>query len=590
MRRWIIWLAATLMVGLAFVSPVSAVNVNNFTITNYDMKMSLSRDDEGRSRLKTVETITAQFPNYDQNRGIERAIPANYDGHNVSLEVESVTKPDGSAWEYTTYRDRNDNLVVRIGNADRYVHGQQTYVITYTQRDVTKSYTDTGKDEFYWDTNGTEWQVPIGRLSVELSVDDSIKAALTGDAFCYQGKTGSTGRCQINHDDGVFAATVMNLAPRENVTLAIGFTADTFTGYQPTLMERLFAIWPIVQAVIVPLGFFLTIWIIAKFVRATSRSREMGTIVPEYLPPKDVSVTAAAKIAKGAYGSVMAAQLIDLAVRHYIKLVEGKNQTLFGSKPRYSVEIIKSIDDLKDEEKELLSDMFGHLPSVGESLNLNTLKNNTAYYSRTTDNEKKLRDLIVEKYGLKVVDEGLKKWLRRTAAGILLLSILTLSPFLPTVAIVAFVLSFSARTLTDKGLALKRYLSGLKDYIKVGEQERIKMLQSPEGAEKVSEIAEDANDPSQRVVLYEKVLPYAVLFNQEKEWSKQLGQYYEKTGQQPDWYTGRTAFNAAAFSSAMNTFATSTSTYGGASSSSSGGSSGGGFSGGGGGGGGGGGW
>ena len=113
------------------------------------------------------------------------------------------------------------------------------------------------------------------------------------------------------------------------------------------------------------------------------------------------------------------------------------------------------------------------------------------------------------------------------------------------------------------------------------------MSQSPERAEKVD--IKDPTKPAQLVKLYERVLPYAVLFGQEKEWSKRLGEYYARTNSSPDWYTGNTAFNAVVFSSMMSNFSTAVSTTS-ASSSSTGGSSGGGSSGGGGGGGGGGGW
>jgi uncharacterized membrane protein len=114
------------------------------------------------------------------------------------------------------------------------------------------------------------------------------------------------------------------------------------------------------------------------------------------------------------------------------------------------------------------------------------------------------------------------------------------------------------------------------------------MLQSPEGAEKVGDI--DGSDSGQLVKLYERVLPYAVLFGVEKEWLKQLGAYYDTTNSQPDWYAGNSAFNAVVFASALGSFSDQSSSYGSSSSSSSGGSDGGGFSGGGGGGGGGGGW
>ena len=98
------------------------------------------------------------------------------------------------------------------------------------------------------------------------------------------------------------------------------------------------------------------------------------------------------------------------------------------------------------------------------------------------------------------------------------------------------------------------------------------------------------NDKGRLVKLYERVLPYAILFGQEKDWSKQIGQYYEQAGAQPDWYSGIGAFNAANFATSMNSLNYSVTNTGSSYSSSTGGSGGGGFAGGGGGGGGGGGW
>ncbi len=165
---------------------------------------------------------------------------------------------------------------------------------------------------------------------------------------------------------------------------------------------------------------------------------------------------------------------------------------------------------------------------------------------------------------------------------------MTLSPVLLIAGIVSLVCASQLQPLTDSGLDLRRYLAGLKLYIGVAEEERLKLLQSPEGAEKSG--VGSVDNAKQLVKLYERVLPYAVLFGQEKDWSKQLGQYYEQNGSQPDWYSGHTAFSAALFASSMNDFSSTTNSYAAASSSSGSGSSGGGSSGGGGGGGGGGGW
>ena len=84
--------------------------------------------------------------------------------------------------------------------------------------------------------------------------------------------------------------------------------------------------------------------------------------------------------------------------------------------------------------------------------------------------------------------------------------------------------------------------------------------------------------------LYEVLLPYAVVFGQEKRWAQELAVLYGEHGS-PGWYSGSSGFSASAFSSGISTLSASSAS---SSASSSGGSSGGGSAGGGGGGGGGG--
>jgi uncharacterized membrane protein YgcG len=137
----------------------------------------------------------------------------------------------------------------------------------------------------------------------------------------------------------------------------------------------------------------------------------------------------------------------------------------------------------------------------------------------------------------------------------------------------------SHRPLTAAGAEARDHLHGLKQFIEWAEADRIRMLQSPQGAERVPV---DVSDPRVKLKLYEKLLPYAVVFGQEKKWADELAVLYGE-GNSPGWYAGSTGFNAAAFSAGISTLSSSASA-----SSSSGGSSGGGSAGGGGGGGGGG--
>jgi uncharacterized membrane protein YgcG len=132
--------------------------------------------------------------------------------------------------------------------------------------------------------------------------------------------------------------------------------------------------------------------------------------------------------------------------------------------------------------------------------------------------------------------------------------------------------------LLGKGFEAERKLLGLKLYIKVAEKDRINF----------------ANAPAKTPELFEKLLPYAMVFGLEKKWAKEFENIYITP---PSWYVGSTgAFSSSIFINSVNLMSSvttqviassvrssSSSSWGGSSGSSGGGSSGGGGGGGGGG-------
>ncbi len=588
MKR-IVGVAAGLVLGaVLLIAPnASAQNTNDFTISSFDIQYELSRDSEGRSVLKTTETITAKFhPYLNKNHGLEREIPNTYDRHSVSLNVLEVKNLTNQSSEYST-RTVGDMTVLRIGDANAYVHGEQQYRIVYTQRDVTKHFTNTQRDEWYWDTNGTEWRVPIQKLTVSVSMSSELAKALTAEPYCYQGRYSATGRCVLAKTaEGKYSLVVENLQNGENATVAFGFASNTFAGYKASFWDAVLAVWLVIQFVSIPLAVIAVTILGVLYYRRANRSSEMHTIVAEYIPPKDTSVLVAASVASAPMYA-FSAQLIDLAVRRYVSIIETQEKS--GWKPaEYDIVIQKDPNLLLTEEQEVLSDMFDGLPKVGDRLALKSLRTNYKYSARTMDNDKKLKALVENIYELRHKNAAASKVFKVWAVILTILGVATLSGAFLFVSIFAWVFAAVLRPLTNKGLALRRYVKGLDKYIKASETQRLAFLQGPDTAEKVG-YAVNTEDPGQMVKLYERTLPYAVLFGREKEWSKRLGEFYQQTNQNPDWYSGNAVFNAAVFSAAMGSF-TQSAAYSGGSSSSSGGSSGGGSSGGGGGGGGGGGW
>ena len=557
-------------------------SVDNFIIKNYAVDMKLGRDQEQRSTLQATERITVDFREPNQNHGLERIFVRDYNGHPTDLKVTSVTDESGHALDYYWAGD-----ALRIGNKDSYVNGIKTYTISYAQRDVTRFYQDTGKDEFYWDVIGTEWRVPIEKAVVSMQVSDSLKPQ--GKPICYQGTSGSTRHCEITNEDGTYRAGLTDIGSGRGVTIAVGFTKGTFAAYKMSTTEKiltvLFVGLIITNCVVGILGLLIGgVMLYRRYQKAsTKHKKEVGeTIVPEYLPPPGRTIAESARVYTSALnGKVVTAQLIDWAVRHKAQISETTQKSLLGKSTDYSVAFLESLEDAPETEKTMSGIIVGYVPSKGDVVTSSSLKKRSQSITKDLGALSK----SIEESALYEADEKFSAWARRYAKIVLILGIVTLSLPLLGLALVAFTMRTS-KFLSVEGERLKRYLDGLKMYIGVAETERFKMMQSASGAERVGEVASDLGA---RIKLYERVLPYAVLFEQEKSWANELGKLYEQTGSNPSWTTGANVYNAAMLGNMVNGFSssvTSASDY----SSSSGGSGGGGSSGGGGGGGGGGGW
>ena len=193
MRKLLGLALLTLLASLILVSRVHA-GVQDFVIKDFSADYYISRNDQKTSQVKVEEVIQAEFPSYDQNHGIERALPETYQGHTASLEITGVTNESGQAYPYTTYQS-NDNKVLRIGSANTYAHGLTTYKISYTLRNVINFQ---AQDEFYWDVNGDQWKQTVQSVTARVHVPSDLQSSLTGQKVCYSGAAGqNTQNCTI---------------------------------------------------------------------------------------------------------------------------------------------------------------------------------------------------------------------------------------------------------------------------------------------------------------------------------------------------------------------------------------------------------
>ncbi|TFD50878.1 DUF2207 domain-containing protein [Cryobacterium sp. Hh11] len=305
----------------------------------------------------------------------------------------------------------------------------------------------------------------------------------------------------------------------------------------------------------------------------------------------------------GAGAKAMAAQCISFAVRGNVRILDADDK-----KNHFLLEFVHA-DGVDETESRILSKLFPGL-RPGEQRDL---KKKSVSLSKALQKERLATRAESLRLGVrKKQNDGLRVWLfllasvSALAAGLASLGavITVVGGFWPllfivlgiTTAVVTFVCAGNLRPLTDSGAELRDYLKGVKLYIGLAEADRLRVLQSPEGAVRSVYQPENgrpdltrtttADAPSVQIVkLYERGLPLAILFGQEKERSKVLGGYYGESGTQPDWYLGTGMFQAELFAGAISSFSASSaaSWSGSATSSSTAGGRGGGFSGGGGG-------
>lgn len=177
--RNLVWLVVCVLV-LGAITWLAGAMANNERITR--MWVSAQVAEDGSARVTEVIDYDFGYP-VEGKHGIYRDIPG------LTYEVEdddvSVTM-DGHQVPYElTYGETSDRSI-RIGDADRKVHGLHRYRITYPLPDVVNE-----KGDLAWDAVGTGWQVDLHQVEVHVA-----SANRWFGSRCVQGKSGSTRSCR----------------------------------------------------------------------------------------------------------------------------------------------------------------------------------------------------------------------------------------------------------------------------------------------------------------------------------------------------------------------------------------------------------
>ena len=577
-RRHVLACLLCMAVILISAAPVFAVN---FTTDGFFTTLDVQEN----SSMHVTEEIYVTFTS--DAHGIYRYIPNDdvhayfmHDGELESTDLVYRIRDVRCEGEEVYTESGYNNLMVRIGSADRTITGPHKYKLEY---DIVM-YEDgiDYLDQMYWNVIPAYWETDIEfagfTVNMPKAFDESGADVITGPVG-----TGDTSRASWDVDENyTLAGHVDVLEKGDGVTVRIVLPEGYWVGAKSETVY-----WRIAQGVMAALTAFGVILFVAK----GKDPKPVKTV--EFYPPDDLSPAEIGYIYDTHIDDKdMTSLVMWFASRGYLKIHAEETETRFLKREKVKVTLEK-IKDLPEGAAAFQRTFFNALFENGDLADMDALSKSTAFADSYEAAKKSLQDRyagskkrkLQEGYGYMAL--GCLTWLLMLAVLVLAILFLIIDDKQVKILIGEFIVGglvvivctlFMSRPTEFRTKMMGR-INGFREFIDLAEVDKINRLVE--------------QDPD----YFYNILPYAYVFGLTDKWAKN----FERLAPQvPDWYDGPAYYmtTPSVFCRTMDTgvrsalsesmvHTTSSSDFSGGGSFSSGG---GGFSGGGGGGGGGGGW
>ena len=409
-----------------------------------------------------------------------------------------------------------------------------SYILKYAANNVI-TFFENDHDEFYWNVNGTDWAIPIKKVSATIH----LPVSLTGKELrteCFTGTYGESGKdCEISILDSrtIEFASTKPFDPYKNLTIVIGMPYGTIQ--QPSILEKILRTimenWGLAFALLTLIVMFL-IW--RKFGR--DDQTVSNTIMPHYTPPEDILPTETGTIIDEKLDiKDITAIIIDYAVRGFIKITEVEEKSFVFTSKDYELELLKPYITKKDFEKMILDAIF-KTNETGSKIRISQLENK--FYVHIPKIDKSVMARLV-KDGYFPYNPSTIRTIYRSIGIVLIMIIVFAGEILVEflgisvasmigIGLAGLIIIIFGQKMphkTKKGTETYYKLKGLYEYIDTAEKDRMKFQ-------------EDNN------ILFEKLLPYAMAFGLITKWTKAFNGLIKE---QPGWYHSKGAWGSDGF-------------------------------------------
>ncbi len=505
-----------------------------FTIPLYDVAIKVNHD----ASLDIVETIHAHFT--EQRHGIIRDIPFQYmlqelpagaeraeremeSGGYAHTILEDISVDD---WDYEVSTN-GDYKSIRIGSADKYVDGDQTYVIHYRILNAINFFKD--HSELYFNVIGDRWNTTIDSVHYTVQLYDMLPSI--PDWFVATGSLGSKENNTISSWNGYKffeGSTTQQLYNNQGVTLGISFPANFLEKQHYWLRGIEWLLLPVVVFVIM----FL-VW------RRWGKD-DAVTVQTEYYPPENISPSVSGYIIDDMLDHRDLTALVPYwGAGGYLKIEETEKSALVGLIKSKEYTFIK-LKDLPAGAMNFEKTLFKGIFASGNKVKLSSLKN--VLYTTMAKSKKELEaEVDKAQYYVKGSRELGCFFILLSLAMIIYGATTLFGVFPGTVwygsaftagGIIMIVYGSYMTKKTKKGTELYQKLLGFKEFIKAVEKDRLQEF-----------LKQDEQ-------YFDKILPYAIVFDMATIWKDKLK---DLDIPPPQWYTGSYSnFNTLTFMNSLD--------------------------------------
>jgi uncharacterized membrane protein YgcG len=310
-----------------------------YDITSFDVQIEVSEDNV----YQITETLDVQFK--QPRHGIYRTIPVMYYGYSHEISDIIVYDPGAGISHPFEVSKMGPEVEIKIGDADVYVDGYQSYRIVYNYDagdDLIEDY-----DEFYFNIIGTQWEALIEKATFSIEMPKGFDMEYLNITA---GRAGSEDNSRVVYEvmGNTIKGHVDGLAPNEGITVALPLPQ----GYYEGVTKPYSMIWMYLLVI----GLFAVL-ILAIIFRMKNYRSNMIIPVLNFYPPKGLNSAEMAYIYNEEKLGLkeVASLIVYWASKGYLRIHEEEKSGLFG-KDRLSFEKLKEGDDLNNHYERVMFD------------------------------------------------------------------------------------------------------------------------------------------------------------------------------------------------------------------------------------------